>query len=600
MSMKPRRSKLALGLAALALVLFGSSLAEAKEKYALALFHYNLQYVAGGMVGFSFLPNPELDLDADAIEDLIILESFAPVIELYEKHPSWGADIELQGYFLDVLAARHPALLDKLRKLAKAGQLDVVSFHYSDQLFIAHPEQDWLRSRALTAATFAKHDVPLSRTVFCQEGQAGEGMARRMLDAGYRNMVWPKNLWTYQHGEFDAMPLYGFGPSGDVFLIAGAKGVSYQQGSLDLEVTWTFFDDGELLATGDFNPYTPDVFKKNAEALAQYEAELVALEADGWSIVTVDQYVDAVKNRVALASPPPLLDGTWQPNSTTGVLRWLGGKGIWEGERDNEVRTLMALAHRELVAAETAAKQADLDARSELDSAWRLLFLSQVSDASGINPFRGEVEYGIAHATEALRIARGVIREAKTALGRSTIGIDPGADLVGDAFRDELRGEPADGGPVELAFESGDREVSARWELVEPGHHRLELDIGVGTATSTSVTFAGELSDEIVTTRALADEELATYLRSSFSFESFHLPLPLGLVSVAPDTFVIADRGRVHLAAEIRRDNADVTFLDQTLTAGETARWVFHVYQGSGQQALELARRINSHRRLVR
>lgn len=593
-------SKLALGLGTLWAVLLGSPLAEAKEKYALALFHYNLQYVAGGMVGFSFLPNPELDLDADAIEDQIILESFAPVIELYEKHPSWGADIELQGYFLDVLAARHPALLEKLRKLAKAGQLDVVSFHYSDQLFIAHPEQDWLRSQALTAATFAKHDVPLSRTVFCQEGQAGEGLARRMLDAGYRNLIWPKNLWSYQHGDFDALPLYSFGPSGDVFMIAGAKGVAYQQGSLDLEVSWTFFDDGELLATGDFNPYTPDVFKKNPAALAAYEAELAALEADGWSIVTVDEYVDAVKDRVTIATPPPLLDGTWQPNSTTGVLRWLGGKGIWAGERDNEVRTLMALAHRELVAAETAAKKAELDARSELDSAWRLLFLSEVSDASGINPFRGEVEYGIAHATEALRIARGVIRSAKQALGATSLAIDPGADEVSTELGTELRGQPTASGPVELTTSTGDRELVAKWELVEPGHHRLELDIAPGTSTTASVTFAGELTDELVTTRALADEELATYQRSSFTFERFHLPLPLGLVSVGPGLYLIEDRARVHLAAEVRRDTGDVAIVDQTLTAGEAARWVFHVYEGTGQEALQLARRINTERRLIR
>src|SRR5262245_3015070 len=145
---------------ALALVLFALP-ARAAEKYAVGVFHFNVQYVAGGMAGFSFLPNPELDLDAETIEDLIVTESFAPVIDLYEKHPTWGVDIELQGYFLDVLAARHPAVLDKLRKLAKAGQIEVVSFHYSDQLFIGFPEEDWEKSQALTKATFDKHDVPL-------------------------------------------------------------------------------------------------------------------------------------------------------------------------------------------------------------------------------------------------------------------------------------------------------------------------------------------------------------------------------------------------------------------------------------------------------
>ena len=278
----------------LAALLVGLSLAattpcQAAERYALGVFHFNIQYVAGGMVGFSPLPSAGLDLDAETIEDLIVTQSFSPVLDLYEKHPTWGVDIELQGYFLDVLAARHPKVLEQLRKLTNSGQIDVVSFHYSDQLFIGYPEEDWLRSQALTAATFAKHDVRLSRTVFCQEGQAGEAMAQRMAEAGYRNMVWPKNLWSFQHGDFDAQPLYAFG---DVLLIAGAKGVSYQSGSLDLGVSWTYLDDGELMATGDLNPYLPDVFKIKPEAVKKYEDGLAALESQGYEILTVDEYVD--------------------------------------------------------------------------------------------------------------------------------------------------------------------------------------------------------------------------------------------------------------------------------------------------------------------
>ena len=207
------------------------------DKFVLSVFHFNIQYVAGGLVGFSFLPDPALDLDNDVIEDLIVTQSFAPVLDLYEKHPTWGTDIELQGYFLDVLAARHPAVLEKLRKLAKSGQIEVVSFHYSDQLFIGYPEEDWQRSQALTAATFAKYDIPLSRTVFCQEGQSGEAMAQRFAEVGYRNMVWPKNLYSFQHGDFDAAPLYQFG---DGYMIAGGKGVS----TTDVEVQWSFMDDG--------------------------------------------------------------------------------------------------------------------------------------------------------------------------------------------------------------------------------------------------------------------------------------------------------------------------------------------------------------------
>lgn len=572
-----------------------SSIASAQERYALGVFHFNVQYVAGGMVGFSPTAS-ETDVDNDGVEDLIITESFVPVLELYDEHPSWGVDIELQGYFLDVLAARHPDVLTLLRKLAKRGQIDVVSFHYSDQLFIAYPEEDWRRSQALTAATFEKHDIPLSRTVFCQEGQSGMALAERMAEAGYRNMVWPKNLWTYQHGEFDAAPIYQFG---DVRLVVGGKAASYQEGSVDVGVTWTYMDDGELMATGDSNPYLLDVFHVKPEKVAEYEAELQGLVDQGYRLVTVDAYVDAVQNRVPLAPMPPLMDGTWQPSSTTAVFKWMGGKSLWPGEHDNEVRTLGSLAHRELVAAETAAKVANLDARETLDSAWRLLALGQVTDASGINPFRGEVEYGLAHLTEALRIARQVIRDAKTGAGGGPFVVDPAAGTFSPGMADDLRGEP-EVPPLELSIVSGDRVVDESWELVSPGLHRVELVIRTGEATKVGVTFPGELTDEWVTTRALDDAKLATYRRTDFAFEEFYLALPTGLISLGPARFLLKDLGHVHLAAKISRDDGDIAFQDDTLVEGEGATWVFYVYDGDAAGALDLAQRMNVNRSLSR
>src|SRR4029079_14530170 len=48
----------------------------------------------------------------------------------------------------------------------------------------------------------------------------------------------------------------------------------------------------------------------------------------------------------------------------------------------------------------------------------------EVSDGSGINPIRGEIEYCLTHVSEALRIARDVIARAKTALGATSVLVD--------------------------------------------------------------------------------------------------------------------------------------------------------------------------------
>ncbi len=591
-------------LAAVSLTASSANAGGTTERYALSMFHFNVQYVAGGLVGY---PGYSGELRPEEVEDSIIVQSLAPVLELYAAHPTWGANIEMQGYLLDVLAARHPETLELLRDLALAGQIEVVSFHYSDQLFIGYPQEDWERSRALTEATFAAHDVPLGTSVFCQEGQAGMAMAEQMAEHGYRTMVWPKNLWNTQHGDFAAEALYSFG---DVELVVGAQAGTYDDGGLRIETTWTFFDDGELLATGDWNPYFPDLFIHDPAVVAEYEAGLLALEQDGWVITTVRDYADAVRDRIVPAEPPPLFDGTWQPGSTNGVAKWLGDRSLWfigggPADRDNHVRSLGYLAHRELVAAETAAQVAGVDARAELDAAWRLLALGQVTDASGINPYRGEVEYGIAHCTEVLRIARGVIERAKLELGLEEADVDPRAGTMVASDGDPFVGEPAEAAAELIVFTADPtRDGEVEWERIAEGHHRVRVRIGPGdpdsNAYDVAVTFTGETTDELVTTLALADDEPYTFSRSDFAFGTWGMALPLGLVSIGPNRYVIKDTGFVHLVATVATENGDVTFSDQTQQLDEASTWVFHVFEGSADEAVALAQRINSLRELVR
>src|SRR5262245_33439364 len=112
------------------------------------LYHFNIQYVAGGMERFpdGVSRDPAYNLSETEVEDLIVTESFAPLLDVLESHPRWHVDLELQGLMIEVMASRHVATLDRLRRLAKRGQVEVVSFHYSDQLFLAYPRRDLVRS----------------------------------------------------------------------------------------------------------------------------------------------------------------------------------------------------------------------------------------------------------------------------------------------------------------------------------------------------------------------------------------------------------------------------------------------------------------------
>src|SRR5688572_18487850 len=141
----------------IALLACAESVAAEERKFALGMFHFNVQYVAGGVVGFG---GPSSERSELQIEDAIIVESLEPVLDLFLAHPTWGQDIEMQGYMLEVIAKRHPGVLDKIKRLVASGQIDVESFHYSDQLFIAYPRSDWDRSQTLNADAFARAAVP--------------------------------------------------------------------------------------------------------------------------------------------------------------------------------------------------------------------------------------------------------------------------------------------------------------------------------------------------------------------------------------------------------------------------------------------------------
>jgi hypothetical protein len=579
--------------------------AQAEHKFATAMFHFNVQYVAGGMEGF--LPFgfehlfTEWELNEKETEDMIIVESFEPVLDLYLEHPGWGVDLEMQAYMVEVMAERHPGVLDKLKTLADRGQASVVSFHYSDQLFIGYGRPAWEHSVQEAQRVFEEHGVPLSTTVFCQEGQAGMGMASAMADYNYQTMVWPKNLWIYQHGDWDAQPYYAFG---DLDLVAGSKGVDYNDGENIVKLTWTFLGDGELLATCDLDPYFPPIFKRNQGCLQEYVDRLQAAEDEGWDIATVEEYVEAVKALdIQPAELPPLFDGTWQPGSTKGVLMWLGRGGIWRNdERDNHVRTSVAIAYRELMAAQTIAEVAQLDNAEELREAWRLMALGMVTDATGINPYKGEIGYGVSRAAEVAWRSREIIRRGKEALSiTGTARIDTQSGTV------EQIEAPAEStletqAPIDRVIATGGREYEEKWyaHSDDPEIFRLDINVAAGQPRFMFLSFPG--SGEVTFTPALADDQPVTYTKADFAFEDTDWPMPLanGMISLSDGWFAVKDQAYTHIAAIIYNDKDNVVFYDETANPDSAFTWRFYLLHAEVEEAVDFANGLNVYPTLYR
>lgn len=587
----------------IAIVLLAVPAGGAPIKYSLSVFHFNIQYVIGGLYGFIPLPNadwPTWEIGPDAAEDMIIRESFAPILDLLEEHPDWTLTLELQAYFIEVLAERHPDVLNQLRNLVDSGGVELVSFHYSDQLFIAYPYEDWEKSNDRTQQVMEENGLTLSGAVFCQEGQAAEGMASRMAERGYSVMAWPKNLWEFQHGEYTAEPYYNFG---DILMVIAGKGVADEEN--EVYVDWNFMGDGELLATGEIDPYFPWFFKYRPGAVKDYEEELEARVAEGYVIGGITEYVEALQDAgIEPAVPPPLLDGTWQPDSTTSTSLWMGRGGLWrKDERDNNVRSLAYMAHREIKAAETIAAAAGLDRTAVLDEAWRQLHHGQVSDGTGLNPYRGEAEFCLAANAEALRIARDVIDEAKAELGLTNVLIDTASGAVTEGVY-TAPSDPLDTAPMEVSVAALDRTFQRFWYRVDddPPTYRLEIyfsDSLNKKAREISVTFPFT-GDQILTTTALIDEEIRSYSFADFAFEYYYLAAPIGLIGLGNDWWVVKDVGTVHVAAYLEPNADYLRFEDLTAPWFETVPWVFYVIHGTEAEALALADRINVHPLLAR
>lgn len=592
----------------------------AGTKYALSMFHFNLEYVIGGLTYLDdagkevpILGYDEaLGWDDQRVEDWIITDTFQPILDVYEAHPGWRVTLEFQGRFVEALAQRHPAVLEQLRRMAQAGQAELVSFHYDDQLFLAFPREDLQRSMDHTKEVFARLCLPLSGVVFNQEGQAGEGRQQMLVDNGYAIGVYPKNLWRYVHDGEAYWPYY---ESRGGTLVVGPGGVDPAAG---VDVNWTFFDDGELRAvTKGVNPYMAPLFQTDPDRVAEYEAKLQGLADQGYKITSITDYVRQLELRgVEKKAAPPLVDGTWQPPSTDSIHRWLGGRSqaFVGADEDNRVRAGNAVARMhvaalqvltDFAASEGVLGDADV-AQADAALAWEGLWRAEVSDCSGVNPWRGEVLFGVRTNEWLMNYTAQQEATLLAALGKPHARVDLATREV--TLLDSLPAvgnspPPVASGPLTPAVHGDGRQVTPRWFQVGPSTWRYVVEFSPAAQDETctdcdyrlvSVSFP-RTEDALLYTPGLAEGEVLDQPFDAFHFLDGHVYLPLanGLIGVGGDLWVVKHVRQVHIAARVGPAHPDVDFIDATIPSDEGVTWTFEVFQGSQDDALALANRLN-------
>ncbi|TNE45186.1 MAG: hypothetical protein EP343_28375 [Deltaproteobacteria bacterium] len=579
-------------------------------KFALTMFHYNIEYVVGGLSSSdrhkSFCGEQCEGWDNDKVEDWIVTDTFEPVVDFYLKHPKWKVNFEMQGYMLEVLANRFPQVLEKVRTLTGRGQMEISSFHYSDQLFLAYPKEDLVRSIQLTKDIFKKYCIPLSPVVFNQEGQAGEGRQKVLVEQGYKIGVFPKNLYRYVRGEDPPWPYYSqFGGH----MIVGPIGLDPKAG---IDVSWLFFDDGELLSVPNkLNPYFAPLTNYDPKTMDAYKLKIEDLEKKGYKIAHISEYVETLKAKKVEAKPAPiLLDGTWQPKSTSSIHRWLGGQGLTLDERDNEVRSGNYIARTMMKAAEllyedwkkTNGKDDAIEAK--IQDGWIKVFRSQISDASGVNPWAAEIFWGLDLNEAIMKLTDELFKDLKAKRKANFVRIDlkdgkiTNLDKMPEAETLEKATMPLKGFEVEAEGRTSSFEV-LRVEANKE-HYRVEIKFGKGTKEAGHRTLIARFPrtfERIVYSPGLMEDTLVDYALSEFQFQTgeVYLPLPNGIIGLGDDWYVIKHVTQNHLTARVDAGKPIIEFIDRTQHFNKEAMWKFDLFKGSKEDALALANRLNIH-----
>jgi len=558
--------------------------------YCLSLYHFNIQYVPGGLKGyFKTIFNvdlPEMELTHEEIEERIIKESFEPLLDIYLHHPSWGADIELQGYMIEVMRERFPEVLSKLKTLVERDQIELISIHYSDQLFLAYPVEDMEWSLKMNDEIIKVSGLKLSPVIFAQEGQTGEGLFKFLKNYGYKILVVPVGLFEFLHGITDVKPLYSID---DGYAVIGGKDVEG-----DIKVTWTFFDDGELAVTGGVNPYFGTEFKKNEDAINKIVSELKSLEDAGCKISKISTFVEEITSIYSPERLPPLIDGTWHPERSLNMFRWMGGEGEFASkvdEKDNEVLTKNYKTSLLIRAAEILIdEKGRVDLSSKLEGAKKELLLAEVSDSTGWNPWTNEINYSLEKAEVAQKLVLEVIEEIgepfyislkerrslnsygglKTKEGKFPIPYTVWSEGYTYKIK-EKKYEGVDAWKVEIYFFPDER---------------AKRDF-----RSIKITFP--LFEKIIEYSPALSREVVSYNGEEFSFKRIGLSLYNGLAGIGNGYYIIKDIHTVHLAGIIDFENQTLEFIDET--EDEVESFAFVLYRGNREGALRFAEEINNY-----
>ncbi len=556
---------------AFSLLLWLGITANATEKYAIGMFHFNLQYVAGDY----------------RIERRIITESFYPVLQFFEKNPQYKSDIEIQGYAIEVFANEYPEVLALFKKLINRGQIELVIAHYSDQLFIAYPALDMQKSIEISDRILAEHGMKRSKVFFSQEIQWTPAYASFLKDR-YDLVVTSSDPHSYYRDK--TLPLVNVKYGNDQILGLIGAGEKKLEG---LDWDFSFLDDGEVFNTNDYNSNFYRVAAQEKESVDRFKK----LQSEGYKFVTMSELATKIKNLKGYKIPdyPFVPEGTWNM-SVCGPFMWMGRQrsGV---ETDGITRSISYELRGEVMMAERLVQKLESTGKAVpelkklIDEAWQHLLLSEVSDASGWTPWMVEVKYTEIEADQAQQKLEAVFAKLKDvpAFNSSALYVDTKSGEIKTFEPTKARASTAALLPIPCAIRAEKSTTIVR-KLSE---NLYQLDIQCDRPVDGAVEIQFDTPTHGLWYSAGTGEETAVEIPTDLR----HNPafcLSNGFIYLNNGYSLVKDCSVEHLAATWRQKEQKLVFREELNQHNPGMKMRFYVVKGDLQSGLIFANKLNT------
>ncbi len=544
-----------------------------KPRYAIALFHYNFQYVAGDY----------------RIEARIVRESLYPALQFFEKHPKYKADLEFQGYAIESMAEDYPDVLKLLKKLVERGQIELVIAHYSDQFFIGYPALDLQRSVAMSDSILKKYGMKRSRVFFGQEIQYSPGLAYA-LKGQYDVVVTSSDPYGWYRGSTMPLVHVRYGDNTILGWMGGGK-----KELKNLAWDWAFLDDGEVFNTLDYNSNfyrVPEQEKKNKDHFRQMEKE-------GYTFVTISRLVDILRKDQDYTIPdlPFIPEGTWNM-SVCGPFMWMGRQrsGV---ETDGITRALSYGLRGKVLLAEKLVEyfhgKVDKNLWQKLlawlREAWKHLFLSEVSDSSGWTPWPVEVQYTANEVAMARMYLKKIFDALKEYIpaGEETLVADT---RTGNVTKEKMA-VSVTGKDDYLPLPLFVRAAAYQTKVKKVNDRLWRLDIHCDRPADGAVEIAFPTAGEGLYYSAACGEETLVAVPGDLKHDPA-LALTNGFLYLGNGYSLIKDCSVEHLAVTWKQKNKRAVFREELNENNPGMKMRLYIYKGNKEEGHCLANKLNT------